>query len=187
MTLKNSKQSYGWLSIAIHWVMAVVLIGMFFVGNYMVDLDYYDTLYHTLPSWHKSVGILIAGVFVFRLVWNFSQTRPGPANTSTSRSSHVAAVLAHLALYGLIASLITSGYLISTAKGADIDVFDWFSVPALLADDAQRGELAGELHEIFGLIFIGLVAVHAMAALYHHFILKDNTLKRMLRSKGSYS
>lgn len=187
MTLKNTQQSYGWLSITIHWVMAVVLTGMFFVGNYMVDLDYYDTLYHTLPHWHKSVGILIAGVFVFRVAWNFSQNRPGPANAATSRLSHTAAVLAHLALYGLIATLIISGYLISTAKGADIEVFDWFGVPALLGDDAQRGEFAGELHQIFGLVFIGLAAVHALAALYHHFILKDNTLKRMLSSKGSNS
>ena len=187
MTLKNTQQGYGWLSITIHWVMAVVLIGMFFVGNYMVDLDYYDTLYHTLPSWHKSVGILIAGVFFFRLAWNFSQSRPGPANAATSRISHLAAVSAHLALYGLVASLIISGYLISTAKGAGIEVFEWFSVPALLSDDAQRGELAGDLHEIFGLVFIGLVALHALASLYHHFILKDNTLKRMLSSKGNNS
>ena len=167
--------------------MAVILTGMFFVGNYMVDLDYYDSLYHTLPYWHKSIGMLIAGVFVFRVVWNFSQDRPGTVNTTTPRSSHIAAVMAHLTLYGLVAALIVSGYLISTAKGAGIEVFEWFSVPALFSDDAQRGELAGELHEIFGLVFIGLVALHALAALYHHFILKDNTLKRMLSTKGSNS
>lgn len=165
--------------------MAVALIGLYFVGDYMVDLDYYDTLYHTLPYWHKSIGSLIALLIVLRFAWTYSQPRPAPADPNTTARNHLAAKLAHLALYGLTTALVISGYLISTAKGADIEVFNWFKLPALLANDAQRGELAGKLHEIFGLVFIGLVAIHGLAALYHHFILKDNTLKRMLRSKGN--
>ena len=184
MSVKNSKERYGWPSIALHWLMAVALIGMYFSGDYMVDLGYYDTLYHKLPNWHKSTGILIAACLLIRLVWNYSHRRPGPANANTSRLSHLSAILAHLLLYALTAALIVSGYLISTAKGAPIEVFSWFEMPALLASNADRGEDAADLHEIFGNVFMGLVALHALAALYHHFYLKDHTLKRMLSTKG---
>lgn len=184
MTLKNTKTGYGWPSIALHWLMAVGLIAMYFSGDYMVDLGYYDTLYHKMPHWHKSVGILLGVLIVLRLVWNYSHRRPDPANASTSKLSHLFAIAAHLTLYALASALIVSGYLISTAKGADVEVFNWFDVPALLTSSAERGEDAGYLHELFGKVFIALVALHALASLYHHFILKDPTLKRMLSTKG---
>ncbi len=184
MRARNNHSGYGWLSIALHWLLAVSLIGMYFVGDYMVELDYYDTLYHKLPNWHKSAGVLIGVAMLARFIWNFSQARPAPADPQTSRTQHLAAVLVHVALYALTAFLVVSGYLISTAKGAAIDVFGLFDVPALLADDSARGDFAGELHEIFGTVFITLVALHAAAALYHHFFLKDATLKRMLGTKG---
>lgn len=184
MSMKNTSTRYGWLSISLHWVLGIALIGMYFSGDYMVDLGYYDTLYHTLPGWHKSAGITIAALMLLRVIWNFSHTRPGPADPATPRLSHLSAVLAHLALYGLTACLIISGYLISTAKGAGIDVFGFAELPALLADSAERGDFAGELHELFGTVFIALVALHAAAALYHHFFKKDKTLTRMLGLKG---
>lgn len=185
MTIKNTARGYGWPSIVLHWAMAVALIGLYFVGDYMVGLDYYDDLYHTLPHWHKSVGMLLAVAWLARLVWNYSHARPAPADPQASKHETLAAHLAHLALYALVGIMLISGYMISTAKGADIEVFNWFSVPALVPNNAERGEFAGEVHEIVGTIFVALVAVHALAALFHHFVRKDNTLKRMLNSKGN--
>lgn len=117
-------------------------------------------------------------VLVFRILWNFLQAKPVPLEENTRLKQ--LAKLGQKALYGLIILMVISGYLISTAKGKGVDVFGLFELPALLADDADRGELAGEIHEIIATVFISLVVIHVLAALLHHFVFKDRTLKRML-------
>ncbi|MBO0614224.1 MAG: hypothetical protein RL122_278 [Pseudomonadota bacterium] len=180
MQIRNTPYTYGWVSILLHWVMAVALIGMYFSGNYMVDLEYYDSLYHTLPSLHKAVGVIMGSLLLVRLAWLYSQTRPLPSISNAPAITHLAGKLGHLALYGLLLVMLSSGYLISTAKGHGINVFDLFELPALLAADKARGELAGDIHAIAGTLFILLVSIHALAAFIHHFYWKDNTLTRML-------
>ncbi len=179
MQTRNTTDAYGWVSITLHWVMALLLIALYFVGDYMVELTYYDSLYHTLPYWHKSIGIALGFALLFRLVWNFSNPKPA-AIQGAPAFIHTLAKLGHLALYGLLLVLMISGYLISTAKGKGIEVFGLFELPALLASNEQRGEIAGEVHEIAASLFMLLVTVHALAALFHHVYWKDNTLTRML-------
>ncbi|MEZ5477662.1 MAG: cytochrome b [Thiolinea sp.] len=174
----NTHQQFGWVSILLHWVMAVILIGLYFVGDYMVELTYYDPLYHTLPAWHKAFGVLMGFALLFRLVWVYAQPRPHPYSESPLELN--LAKLGHLSLYGLLVVMIISGYLISTAKGKGIEIFGLFEMPALLGADEERGELAGKVHEFAGNAFILLVGVHALAALFHHFYRKDSTLTRML-------
>lgn len=144
----------------------------------MVDLDYYDTWYHQAPELHKATGIVLGFVLIFRIIWNYTQSKP--ASFEQKPTLITIAKLGHLALYAFIISLIISGYLISTAKEQGINVFDLFEFPALLPDSPNRGEIAGDLHETIGLAFILMVALHAAAALIHPFIFKNRTLKRML-------
>lgn len=175
----NAKNRYGWLSILLHWSMAIGLIGMYFLGEYMTDLDYYDQWYHTAPAIHKAVGVILGILIILRLIWNHLQHKP-EALTKINPLIDRMAQLAHLALYLLVILLVISGYLISTAKGQGIDVFGWFEIPALLNENADRGEIAGDIHEVLASLFFLLVWLHAIAALVHHFIFKDRTLKRML-------
>ncbi len=179
MQLKNSTTAYGWVSISLHWFMAVALIGMYVLGTYMADLTYYDSLYETLPPIHKAIGVLLAMLLVVRVVWLYAQPRPQPVGNA-STLMHLLAKLGHLAIYGLLLVILLSGYLISTAKGHGIDVFGWFEIPALLPSDTDRAEWAGDIHEIAATLFIVLVGVHALAAFIHHFYWKDTTLTRML-------
>lgn len=174
----NSKTHYGWFSIILHWLMAVAFIALFFLGLYMVELDYYDAWYHRAPEIHKSVGILLLLLMLLRFFWNKFQASPAPI--SSDKKSELAALLTHNLFYLLVLLLFISGYLISTDEGKGIDVFNWFTVPALFADDSNRADLAGEIHELMAYGFMFLTAIHALAALYHHFIVKDFTLKRML-------
>jgi cytochrome b561 len=174
----NSKSGYGWISIIIHWLMAFAFIALFLLGQYMVDLDYYDAWYHRAPEIHKSIGILLLITMLFRFFWNKIQTVP--ESLSSSNKSEFAARLTHNLFYLLVVMLFISGYLISTAEGKGIDVFNWFTVPALMPEQSERADLAGAIHELLATGFMLLVAIHALAALYHHFIVKDFTLKRML-------
>lgn len=176
--LKNTTQRYGWISISLHWTMAIAFIAMYFLGDWMVELDYYDEWYHKAPDIHKSAGVLLVLLMVARFAWNHLHTRP--AELGQQALMNRVARLGHLAFYLIVVLLFISGYLISTAKGKPIDVFGWFEVPALLPAHSGRGDLAGEIHEWIALGFMLLAIGHAAAALYHHFLLKDATLKRML-------
>ncbi|TCT19400.1 cytochrome b561-like protein [Thiobaca trueperi] len=75
---------------------------------------------------------------------------------------------------------MASGYLISTADGRSLDVFGLFSVPAILTGLPDQADLAGEVHLVLAIALVTLAAVHALAALKHHFIDRDATLLRML-------
>ncbi len=176
--LKNSTRHYGLVSICLHWLTAITLIGLFFLGDYMVDLDYYDSWYHRAPVWHKSVGILLGLVMIVRIIWNWSQVKPSPLEPRPLFRR--LARIAHNSLYLLSVAVLISGYLISTAKGKGIDVFGWFEAPALLAESSLRGDLAGDLHAVISTAFMAFIALHVLATLWHHFILKDRTLIRML-------
>ncbi|MCV6605035.1 MAG: cytochrome b [Porticoccaceae bacterium] len=182
--IKNTQHSYGLVAKLLHWLMALALIGLFALGLYMVELDYYDSLYRTLPHIHKSIGILLFVLLAGRLLWRWFNTQPRPqGNPAERRIAH----WVHLALYLLMAAIMVSGYLISTADGRAIEVFDWFEVPATLTDIDGQEDIAGKVHEWLAWSLIVLVALHALAALKHHFIDKDTTLKRMTFSKGDPS
>lgn len=179
MRLKNSSTGFGLIAISIHWVFALTIFGLFGLGLYMVELTYYDSLYRILPDWHRSIGILLGLLLVFRLVWRL--LNPQPAAEGNNSLEHTAAKAAHVLLYLLPAGLVISGYLITTADGSAVSVFGWFEVPALLEPQTGREDVAGDIHAFLAWSLIALAVLHAAAALKHHFIDRDSTLKRMLR------
>ncbi|WP_369856270.1 cytochrome b [Candidatus Thalassolituus haligoni] len=177
--ITNTSSRYGLIAIALHWLMAVGIFGMFGLGLYMVELTYYDSWYHGSLEFHKASGVLLALVFLARLLWR--QINTVPTGLSDKKIENQAAHLVHLGLYLVMAALFVSGYLISTADGRAVDVFGVFSVPATLTDRGSQEEIAGKVHELLAWLLIGMVALHALAALKHQLINRDNTLKRMLR------
>lgn len=179
MHLKNTQDSYGIVHKLIHWITAVTTIALFALGLWMVQLGYYDDWYQSAPHYHVSIGLLLAVIMLFRIVWRNFNTIPlaPPSHTKLERN---AAHWAHIFIYGLLLCIFISGYLIPTADNRGIDVFNWFTLPA-------SGELLNNQEDIFGNIhlwsayaLIALVSLHAIAAIKHHFIDKDITLKRML-------
>lgn len=170
---------WSWPIVIIHWVTAILVIGLFCVGYYMVDLDYYDSLYRVLPHWHKSLGLLLLFVTLFRLVYRLKVNRP-PEIATISQAEKVIARLVHVLIYLLLFTVFFSGYLISTADGRAIDVFTWFSVPALVTGIPNLEDIAGEVHYWSTYILIAVSLLHAAGAFKHHFVDKDVTLLRML-------
>jgi cytochrome b561 len=145
----------------------------------MVTLGYYDVWYHQAPEIHKSIGTLLFIVMVVRVVWRFISPPPKPL-ASYSRLTRISAVLAHIALYTVLFAILISGYLISTADGQAISVFGWFDVPASVTGLPQQADTAGTIHLYLAWAVVVLSVLHALAALKHHFIDRDVTLKRML-------
>lgn len=174
---KKDSQSYNLVARIIHWLSAVVVIAMFALGIWMMDLTYYSEWYKIAPYWHKSVGILLAAVTILRLIWK--HITPSPEVEGKSYEV-VAAKAAHMLMYLMLFTLFVSGYLISTSDGRGIEVFNWFTIPGLGELFAGQSDIAGLVHYYVALVLIAIAGVHALAALKHHFIDKDNTLRKML-------
>lgn len=182
--MRNTPQAWGTIAIALHWLMALVILGLFGLGFYMVDLTYYDPLYKTLPEIHKGIGILLALVLVLRIAWRLTNPRPAPIAGTTPLEERAAGLVHHL-FYLLIVVIMLTGYLISTADGKPIDVFGLFSVSATVTGIPQQEDRAGLVHEYLAYGLIALVVLHAAAALKHHFVNRDDTLRRMLGMRAS--
>ncbi|WP_404343123.1 cytochrome b [Pseudoalteromonas mariniglutinosa] len=178
--LKNTKTSYGLIAILLHWLMAMIVFGLFGLGIYMVELTYYDSWYTGSLALHKSVGITLVAILLFRYAWRMLGTQPDPV-VGSSKIMNVVAHSAHRLIYLILLVIVVSGYLISTADGRAIDVFSLFSVPAIDFSVANQEDIAGEIHFYAAYSLIGLVVLHALGALKHHFINKDKTLIRMIK------
>lgn len=179
MQYRNTQTGYGWISICIHWITAITVIGMFALGLWMVDLTYYDEWYRTAPLIHKGIGVMLLLLTLFRLVWK--RMNPLPAEVAEHKPiERKLAKIAHSMLYVLLFSLMITGYLISTADGRALEVFNWFSIPATISGIEHQEDIAGDIHEILAFSLIAFVVLHAAGAIKHHVIDKDNTLKRML-------
>lgn len=184
MSFTNTPERYGVTSAAFHWLSAIIVYGMFALGLWMVTLSYYDGWYHKAPELHKSIGILLMMGLVIRVLWRVISPPPGPLQ-SYSPMTRLGAKAGHLALYLLLFAIGISGYLISTADGKPISVFGWFDVPATLADAGAQADFAGALHFWLAWSVVVLSVMHGFMALKHHFIDKDDTLKRMLGKSSS--
>ena len=179
---KNSLTHYGLVSVLLHWLIALAVFGLFALGFWMVDLSYYSEWYKTAPYWHKSIGILLALAMIFRLCWRFISPPPKALATHKRWEKQLSAMM-QLCLYLGITVLVLSGYLISTEDGRAIAVFTWFEVPSLGALFENQADIAGLVHEYVAYSLILLATLHGLAAVKHHFIDKDHTLKRMFGKK----
>ena len=178
---KNTTTGYGSISITIHWLSAVTVFGLFGVGLYMMSLSYYDPLYRSLPWWHKSFGLTLLALTSFRILWKVLTTSPSPLPEHNQKTV-LLAKLGHWLIYGLLFAIMISGYLISTADGRGISVFDWFEIPALLTAFEGQEDLAGTAHFYLAWTLVIVAAGHGLAAIKHHIIDKDRTLIRMIKT-----
>jgi cytochrome b561 len=176
--LKNTPLTFGWISIGLHWLSFVAVVFLFCVGVYMVDLTYYDPLYHELPEWHKAVGVMLAGLTLLRLSWIVYS--PAPAVLAASPWQQKLARAAHGVLYLMLLLLLISGYLITTADGKPLQVFNVILLNQTVALNPALAEWVGLIHQWVSYGLVVVVLGHGAAALKHHFINKDQTLLRML-------
>lgn len=180
--IRNTNKAYGLISAILHWGMAAALVSLFAAGLYMTELTYYDSLYHVVPWWHKSIGLLMLALLIIRIFWILSNPKPQPLS-SHKPWERALAKHSHRLLYLLVLVLCISGYLISTAKGKGIEFFNWFEVPALVELNADKTDFIGEIHFYLAWTLIIMATLHAAAALKHHFIDRDKTLTNIFLRK----
>ncbi len=179
MRIKNTEQGYGLVTILLHWFMALLIVGLFVLGVYMVELGYYDNWYNAAPWWHKSVGMLVFALFIVRVAWVLLNRHPTPLPGYQRLEVWMAGVT-HIMFYILILAVCLSGYLITTAKGAGVDIFGWFEFPAVTTLTTDQAEFFGDMHALASYLMGLFFAMHMVATCKHHFSDRDATLVRIL-------
>jgi len=176
--LKNTLQRYGIVAQLLHWTIVALIITQFILADQFHDLPRGLEKYRLIND-HKSFGMLVLMLSCLRLCWRWTNPVPSlPSNMP--RYEITLAQLTHYLLYVLILCIPLSGWLMSSAGDYKIPFFDWFQFPALISPDDKLKDLFEELHEWLATGLFALAVIHSLAALKHHFINRDNILRRML-------
>lgn len=163
--------------IALHWL-TLALVFLAYAASWVRDAFEHTPTEEVVQQWHTAFGLTALGLVALRLaVRAFSRAPavvpPPPAWQATM------ATLVHVALYALLIALPLTGWLLTNARGHAID---WFGValPTLAAASRPLGRTLRGIHEAIANAGYALIALHAGAALFHHYVVKDNALQRML-------
>jgi cytochrome b561 len=164
-------------SIALHWLMLALIVGAYGTMELRGYVPKGSDARAAMKAAHYTIGLS-----VFVLVWLRVMLRlltPSPSDRAQSGVAKVAAVAVHVGLYALMIGLPLLGWAILSAEGKSVPFFAW-ELPPLLGPSESRAEIFKELHEAGATAGYALVALHAAAALAHHYLLRDNVLRRML-------
>lgn len=177
MQITNSENRFGLVNILLHWLMAILIVGLVIVGLYMTRIPV-SLQKLKLYGWHKEFGILVLMLVMFRIVWRISNILPTLA--SLSPIERLAARAMHWAFYFFMVALPITGWLVTSAAGLPVSFFDLFLLPNLIAPNEQLRIFFEEVHEYLAYGLIIAFCGHVSAALKHHFINKDDILRRIL-------
>ena len=169
---------YGAVAQALHWLIAALVFTMFGLGWYMSDLPLGQQKFD-LYQLHKSLGITIFWLAVVRLLWRWSHPAP-PLPGSMPRWQRAAARTSHALLYLLLLVQPLIGFLQSNAANFPVVLWGVMPLPALIGSDEALGETLVVVHRWNSRLLLLLILVHGAAALRHHFVLRDDVLRRML-------
>jgi cytochrome b561 len=163
---------------ALHWLTAALIFVALAIGLTLEDIARGPG-----RSWwtaqHELAGVLVLALIATRLVWRVARGAPGQVRDLPAWQQR-AAQLAHWSLYGLIAASAAIGVCLSWARGRSVGIPGLFDLPSLIVPDRALGRTLEAAHSVVSYTLLALVAVHVVAALYHHFVRHDAVLRRML-------
>jgi cytochrome b561 len=180
---KNTTERYGSLSIAMHWLMLLLLVAVYACIELREFFPKGSEPRDALKTWHYMLGLGVFVVVWLRVVLNLLGPVPRIV-PQQGRWQSLAAKMMHIALYALMIGMPIAGWLLLSAEGKAIPFFG-LQLPALVTENKALAEAVEEIHEIGGTIGYFLVGLHAGAALFHHYVKRDNTLTRMLPRRRS--
>lgn len=175
---RNTENHYGIVAILLHWLMALLIIGLIIFGIYMVRIPI-SLQKLKLYGWHKEFGFLVLFLGIFRLIWRMGNLIPKLPAHIPKWQQH-AARAAHWMFYGFIVVMPITGWLITSAAGLPASFFGWFLLPNLILPNKAMMPFYIFIHQWLGYLMAALIVLHTSAALRHHFIDKDQVLKGIL-------
>ena len=178
MAILSTRESWGSVTRALHWLLALMIVGLATVGWYMKGLP--NTPYKvSVYALHKSTGLTVLALMLARIAWRlYEGARPAAPPGMPAWQVHGAAVT-HALLYLALLAMPVSGWLFNSASNFPLRWFGLFAVPALVGPDPALKSAAGFAHWFLFWCIAALFTLHVAAALDHHFRIKDDVLRRM--------
>jgi cytochrome b561 len=172
-------QRYTKTAIWLHWLIALLIVAAFSLGVTMVDIPGITPTKLKYFSWHKWLGVTVLALACVRLLWRLTHQAP-PYPDSMPRWQKKSATGLHHLLYLLIFAVPISGYFYSLAAGVPVVYLGLLPLPVLIGPDPELKVVLKQVHYVLNMALLGAVVLHALAALKHQFIDRDDVLKRIL-------
>jgi cytochrome b561 len=181
MTLRNTTRAWGAVSKSLHWLIVLLIIGQWSLAQYAESLP----LVAKGPplNLHKSLGMTIFALAIIRLVWRL--LNPVPSLAGLARPwEQVLAKISHGLLYASLFAMPLTGWMMSSARNFPVSWFGQFQFPDLVSPSRDLYQRMHDLHEtLFGVLVV-VALLHVAGALKHHFIDRNEVLRRMLPFGG---
>ena len=182
MTLRNSTLRWGAVAQSLHWLIVVLIIVQVTLALMADELHGMQKL--AMLARHKSVGITILALAALRLLWRSANPTP-PLPSTLKPYERRLANTSHALLYVLLFALPLSGWMMSSARGFPVSWFGFFQLPDLVPKSKPLYNALVDTHVTLACVLAAVVTLHVAAALKHHFVLKDDVLRRMLPTSTS--
>jgi cytochrome b561 len=173
MQFRNTPNRFGLVAQSLHWLTVALVTLAWVLGNASEDRS---LLFYA----HVAVGLTVLAVFTLRLLWRLQDPPPVPEPTLFGRWGDRLATATHIVLYVLLAAAPLTGIAYQFARGEALPVFGLFEVASPVSLGRATARSIKEAHEVLANALLFVALAHAAAALLHHWILRDRTLKRML-------
>ncbi|MFM0195170.1 cytochrome b [Paraburkholderia strydomiana] len=170
---------YHGAAIALHWLIAVLIVGGFYLGWIMTDIPGFTPTKLKYFSWHKWIGVTVLMLAVARVLWRATHRAPA-LDSATPAWQKAAAHAVHGLLYLLMLAIPVSGYLYSSAAGIQVVYLGIVPLPTFIGPDQALKATLRTVHVLLNYTLLALVAMHVLAALKHQFVDRDGLLARMI-------
>jgi cytochrome b561 len=177
MKIRNTLQNYGLIPSLLHWIMAVLIIGLLILGLYMTGLSI-SLQKLKLYGWHKEFGILVLMLALMRVLWRLADISPLLPDYMP-RSQKIAARVVHYLLYLFMFAMPITGWLVTSAAGVPVSFFGLFVLPNLISANESYRVLFANIHTWIAYGLMGLIGLHIVATIHHYIFHKHNLIRRI--------
>ena len=178
MSWSNTKNRYGSVSIALHWLMFLLIVAVYACMELREIFPKGSDPRAAMKTWHFMLGLSVFVLVWLRLALRLLQAKPVIEPRPIAWQRYLATLM-HWAFYAFMIGMPIAGWMILSAEGKPIPFYG-LELPALIAENKDTAEWIEDIHTTVGTAGYFLVALHASAALFHHYVLRDNTLTRIL-------
>jgi cytochrome b561 len=185
MSLKDTPTGYGWISIALHWITAALILVLLFLGNTIDTAAGADRTAALVK--HTSLAIAGYAFLVLRIGWRFYYGHPKPTPRQQAGAAYTLGKWTHLTMLAALALMLVTGPLMVWSSGNDIIVYDWFVLPGPLPTSFGLSDFFHRVHTWSAVvIFVGIL-LHLGGVYKHLAFNQDGTLtKIMIADKGAH-
>jgi len=177
MGLRNTTTAWGSLAKALHWIIAIGIFALIYLGLEQAGLERGDEK-SRLRFIHASIATVLLGLMTIRIIWRFMNDTPAHPD-GMAPIQRLAATLVHAGLYITVFGQLLAGAMMSATGGRGLPLFGIISIPLPIAKSEEGHEFWEEVHEFAWKPLAAIVVIHILGALYNHFVLKNDVMRRM--------